>query len=66
MKSDLRYLAYLRLSSDSDESTAIARQRRGIEHYVNAPHVAGILVGEAEDTDVSGGLSPFRRPRSTR
>ncbi|WP_329621928.1 recombinase zinc beta ribbon domain-containing protein [Streptomyces sp. NBC_01255] len=63
MKSDLRYLACLRLSSDSDESTAIARQRRGIEHYVNAPHVAGILVGEAEDTDVSGGLSPFRRPR---
>ncbi|MFD8973272.1 recombinase family protein [Streptomyces sp. NPDC059593] len=63
MKSDLRYLACLRLSSDSDESTAIARQRRGIEHYINAPHVAGTLVGEAEDTDVSGGLSPFRRPQ---
>ena len=32
LKSDLRYLACLRLSSDSDESTAIVRQRRGIEH----------------------------------
>ncbi|UFQ16461.1 MULTISPECIES: recombinase family protein [Streptomyces] len=63
MQPNLRYLACLRLSSDSDESTAIVRQRRGINHYVNAPHVAGTIVGEAEDTDVSGGLSPFQRPK---
>ncbi|MGW7429083.1 recombinase family protein [Streptomyces sp. NPDC054861] len=62
MEPHLRYLACLRVSSDSEDSTALVRQRRGIEHYVHAPHVAGILVGEAEDTDVSGGLSPFRRP----
>ncbi|MFE3140741.1 recombinase family protein [Streptomyces scopuliridis] len=63
MEPNLRYLACLRLSSDSDESTAIVRQRRGINHYIHAPHVAGTLVGEAEDTDVSGGLSPFKRPK---
>ncbi|MET9673585.1 recombinase family protein [Streptomyces sp. NPDC006482] len=63
MEPHLRYLACLRLSSDSDESTAIVRQRRGVTHYIGAPHVAGVLVGEAEDTDVSGGLSPFKRPQ---
>ncbi|MFH8346832.1 recombinase family protein [Streptomyces sp. NPDC018045] len=63
MQPNLRYLAALRLSSDSDESTAIVRQRRSIQHHLSAPHVAGLLVGEAEDTDVSGGLSPFKRPK---
>ncbi|MCX5124371.1 recombinase family protein [Streptomyces sp. NBC_00347] len=62
MQPNLRYLACLRLSAESDESTSIMRQRRGVTHYVSAPHVAGILVGEAEDADVSGGLSPFKRP----
>lgn len=62
MDLNLRYLAALRLSSDSDASTAIERQLRGIEHYLAAPHVSGILAGIAEDTDVSGGLSPFKRP----
>ncbi|MEU9102287.1 recombinase family protein [Streptomyces sp. NPDC048361] len=50
------------MSSDSDASTAIERQRRSIEHYLAAPHVSGILAGEAEDADVSGGLSPFKLP----
>ncbi|MFJ3497553.1 recombinase family protein [Streptomyces sp. NPDC086091] len=59
----LRYLACLRLSADSDGSTSIAWQRGVIRHHVSAPHLSGVLVGEAEDTDVSGSLSPFRRPR---
>lgn len=62
MDPNLRYLAALRLSSDSDASTAIECQLRGIEHHLAAPHVSGILAGIAEDTDVSGGLSPFKRP----
>ncbi|MGW0391528.1 recombinase family protein [Streptomyces sp. NPDC003042] len=62
MEPNLRYLAALRLSSDSDASTAIEGQLRGIEHHLAAPHVSGILAGIAEDTDVSGGLSPFKRP----
>ncbi|MEV7139316.1 recombinase family protein [Streptomyces tauricus] len=63
MTPGLRYLACLRLSADSDGSTSIEWQRGVIRHHVNAPQRSGILVGEAEDTDVSGSISPFKRPR---
>ncbi|MGW2333122.1 recombinase family protein [Streptomyces sp. NPDC001685] len=63
MTRGLRYLACLRLSSDSDGSTSIAWQRGVIRHHVNSPHLSGILMDEAEDTDVSGSLSPFKRPK---
>lgn len=63
MTPNLRYLACLRLSADSDASTSIEWQRGVIRHHVAAPHLTGILVGEAEDVDVSGSLSPFKRPR---
>jgi site-specific DNA recombinase len=63
MEPNLRYLACLRLSADSDGSTSIEWQRRVTSHYLMAPHVSGHLVGEAEDTDVSGSLSPFKRPK---
>ncbi|MFD6289479.1 recombinase family protein [Streptomyces sp. NPDC060205] len=63
MTPGLRYLACLRLSADSDGSTSIEWQRGVIRHHVSSPHLAGVLVGEAEDTDVSGSISPFKRPR---
>ncbi|MFI5978002.1 recombinase family protein [Streptomyces sp. NPDC051452] len=63
MEPNLRYLACLRLSADSDGSTSIEWQRRVTSHYLTAPHISGHLVGEAEDTDVSGSLSPFKRPK---
>jgi DNA invertase Pin-like site-specific DNA recombinase len=63
MTPGLRYLACLRLSADSDGSTSIEWQRGVIRHHVSAPHLSGVLVGEAEDTDVSGSLSPFKRPK---
>jgi len=58
-----RYVGVLRLSQDQQVSTSVQRQRESIESYVNAPCFPGVLVGWAEDTDVSGGLSPFRRPQ---
>ncbi|KPI24036.1 Resolvase domain-containing protein [Actinobacteria bacterium OV320] len=63
MTPGLRYLACLRLSSDSDGSTSIEWQRGVIRHHVRSPLLSGVLVGEAEDTDVSGSISPFKRPR---
>ncbi|MFI6337711.1 recombinase family protein [Streptomyces sp. NPDC050535] len=57
-----RYLGVLRISQDTDASTSIQGQRESIEYYVNAPHFPGTLIGWAEDADVSGGLSPFKRP----
>ncbi|WDT88654.1 recombinase family protein [Streptomyces sp. SCSIO-PteL053] len=63
MPPGLRYLACLRLSADSDGSTSIEWQRGVIRHHVSSPHLSGVLVGEAEDTDVSGSISPFERPR---
>lgn len=63
MTPGLRYLACLRLSADSDGSTSIEWQRGVIRHHVSSPHLSGVLVGEAEDTDVSGSLSPFKRPK---
>ncbi|MFJ4969000.1 recombinase family protein [Streptomyces sp. NPDC088755] len=63
MTPGLRYLACLRLSADSDGSTSIEWQRGVIRHHVSSPLLSGVLVGEAEDTDVSGSISPFKRPR---
>ncbi|MBQ0972992.1 recombinase family protein [Streptomyces sp. RK31] len=63
MTPGLRYLACLRLSADSDGSTSIEWQRGVIRHHVSSPHFSGFVVGEAEDTDVSGSMSPFKRPR---
>ncbi|WP_328669747.1 recombinase family protein [Streptomyces sp. NBC_00328] len=59
----LRYLSCLRLSADSDGSTSIEWQRGVIRHHVASPLLSGVLVSEAEDTDVSGSLSPFKRPK---
>lgn len=58
-----RYVGVLRLSQDKDASTSIRRQRESIETYVSASHFPGVLIGWAEDTNVSGGLSPFKRPQ---
>jgi site-specific DNA recombinase len=66
MTPGLRHLACLRLSADSDGSTSIDWQRGVIRHHVAAPHLSGVLVGEAEDTDVSGSPSPFKRPEPGR
>ncbi|GHH69103.1 hypothetical protein GCM10018793_01050 [Streptomyces sulfonofaciens] len=63
MQPNLRYLACLRLSADSDGSRSIEWQRGVIRHHVSSPHLSGVLVGEAEDTDVSGSMSPFKRPK---
>ncbi len=63
MTPGLRYLSCLRLSADSDGSTSIEWQRGVIRHHVASPLLSGVLVGEAEDTDVSGSMSPFKRPR---
>ncbi|KAB1988503.1 recombinase family protein [Streptomyces triticiradicis] len=63
MTPGLRYLACLRLSADSDSSTSIEWQRGVIRHHVAAPHLSGVMVGEAEDADVSGSISPFKRPK---
>ncbi|MFD4376601.1 recombinase family protein [Streptomyces sp. NPDC058486] len=63
MTPGLRYLSCLRLSADSDGSTSMEWQRGVIRHHVSSPHLAGALVGEAEDTDVSGSMSPFKRPK---
>ncbi|WKK20950.1 recombinase family protein [Streptomyces olivoreticuli] len=63
MATHRRYLGVLRLSQDKDTSTSIQGQREAIEYQVNAPHFSGNLIGWAEDTDVSGGLSPFNRPQ---
>lgn len=63
MTPGLRYLSCLRLSADSDGSTSIEWQRGVIRHHVSSPLLSGVLVGEAEDTDVSGSMSPFKRPK---
>lgn len=63
MTPGLRYLSCLRLSADSDGSTSIEWQRGVIRHHVSSPLLSGMVVGEAEDTDVSGSISPFKRPK---
>ena len=53
-------LADYRLSHDTDESTSIARQREQIGYWIKMQNDAR-LAKEAEDTDVSGNVSPFDR-----
>ncbi|MBC9719404.1 recombinase family protein [Streptomyces sp. TRM66268-LWL] len=57
-----RVLGSLRLSVETDDSTAIPRQRDHIQHWVDAPGREAEIIGWATDTDVSGGLHPFKRP----
>lgn len=58
----LRVLGSLRLSVETDTSTAIPRHRDHIQHWVDAPGHDVRIVAWATDTDVSGGLHPFKRP----
>ncbi|MFD5026712.1 recombinase family protein [Streptomyces sp. NPDC058373] len=57
-----RILGVVRLSQLTDESTSPLRQKETIQHWADAPHVEGEVIGWAVDLDVSGGLSPFKRP----
>ncbi|MET8470240.1 recombinase family protein [Streptomyces sp. NPDC006422] len=55
-----RVLAVIRLSKTSDETTSPERQRRSIQRW--ADQEGHLIVGWAEDIDVSGGLEPWKRP----
>ncbi|MFC9289163.1 recombinase family protein [Streptomyces sp. NPDC057052] len=55
-----RVLAVIRLSNETDESTSPDRQRALIANWAEAS--GHVLVGEAEDLDISGGMRPFERP----
>ena len=56
----MRILGRVRLSRFKEESTSVERQRELIEQYA-AVH-EHTVVGWAEDTDVSGSVSPFDTP----
>ncbi|MFE2856312.1 recombinase family protein [Streptomyces lavendulae] len=56
-----RVLGVVRLSKVSDESTSPERQRRSIQRW--ADREGHVVVGWAEDIDVSGGVEPWRRPQ---
>lgn len=55
-----RVLAIIRLSNETDETTSPDRQRALITNWAEAN--GHVLVGEAEDLDISGGMRPFERP----
>ncbi|MFJ6725946.1 recombinase family protein [Streptomyces sp. NPDC091281] len=55
-----RVLGVVRLSRDSDESTSAVRQKTSIQRW--ADRNGHVIVGWAEDVDVSGGIEPWRRP----
>src|SRR5580704_10446375 len=55
-----RVLGACRLSHDTDASTSIERQREDITNRVKADR--NDIAHIAEDTDVSGVISPFERP----
>ncbi|MFJ7089898.1 recombinase family protein [Streptomyces mirabilis] len=55
-----RVLAVIRLSNETDESTSPDRQRALVANWTEAN--GHVLVGEAEDLDISGGMRPFERP----
>ncbi|MFF4652399.1 recombinase family protein [Streptomyces sp. NPDC001380] len=55
-----RVLGVVRLSRDRDDSTSIARQRQYITTW--ADQEGHVVVGWAEDVDVSGGVAPWLRP----
>ncbi|BBZ23914.1 recombinase family protein [Mycolicibacter hiberniae] len=52
-----RVLGRVRLSRATDESTSVERQREVIENWTAAN--GGVIVGWAEDIDVSGATNPF-------
>lgn len=54
------YLGRVRLSVATDESTSVERQREHIEQWAKLH--GHVIVGWAEDVDVSGKLSPFDAP----
>jgi DNA invertase Pin-like site-specific DNA recombinase len=56
----MRILGRVRLSRFKEESTSVERQRELIEQYANLHDHT--IVGWAEDTDVSGSVSPFDTP----
>ncbi|WP_459957269.1 recombinase family protein [Nocardia sp. IFM 10818] len=55
-----RVIGRVRLSRNTDESTSVERQKEIIEAWVKANE--NILIGWAEDVDVSGSVSPFEAP----
>jgi site-specific DNA recombinase len=55
-----RVLGVVRLSRDKDESTSVVRQRDYITSW--ADQEGHVIVGWAEDVDVSGGTPPWQRP----
>ncbi|GAA1571632.1 recombinase family protein [Streptomyces globosus] len=55
-----RVLGVVRLSKVSDETTSPERQRRSIQRW--ADREGHVVVGWAEDIDVSGGVEPWKRP----
>ncbi|MBW0015209.1 recombinase family protein, partial [Mycobacterium sp.] len=57
----MRFLARIRLSVFSDESTSVERQREIITRWSQLH--GHTIVGWAEDIDVSGKLSPFDTPQ---
>jgi site-specific DNA recombinase len=57
----MRFLARIRLSVSTDESTSVERQREIITHWSQIHDHT--IVGWAEDIDVSGKLSPFDTPQ---
>ncbi|MHA6619664.1 recombinase family protein [Pseudonocardia sp. DLS-67] len=56
----LRVLGRVRLSRDTDASTSVERQREDIEKW--AADNDAVVVGYAEDVDVSGKVDPFNTP----
>jgi DNA invertase Pin-like site-specific DNA recombinase len=56
-----RVLGVVRLSREREESTSVARQRQYIETWCDQN--GHVLVGVAEDIEVSGGTAPWDRPQ---
>lgn len=52
-----------RLVSAYRQSRACSQAHRDRYAPLSSPLLSGVLVGEAEDTDVSGSISPFKRPK---
>lgn len=56
----MRLLGACRLSHETDSSTSVERQQEQIQQYAGAR--GDVLVHTAVDTDISGAVSPFKRP----
>ncbi|MCX9191751.1 recombinase family protein [Carbonactinospora thermoautotrophica] len=55
-----RVLGVIRLSRNKDDSTSVARQKQYITNW--ADQNGHVIVGWAEDVDVSGSVAPWVRP----